>query len=48
MFEMKTPMGGFSRYVYKLEGDGRYRFDILMSKDGQTWTTWLESTWTRR
>lgn len=47
-FEMKSRTGGFSRYVYELQGEGRYTFQILMSKDGQTWTPWLESSWSRR
>ena len=46
-FEMKNPMG-YSRYIYKLQGDGKYEFRMEMSQDGRNFQPWLESTWTRK
>jgi hypothetical protein len=39
---------GLSRYDYRFEGDGRYAFAISRSRDGQSWTRWLDSVWVRR
>jgi hypothetical protein len=47
MFEMKSEQG-FSRYIHKLGGDGRYEMSIHMSQDGKEWKPWLDSKWTRK
>lgn len=46
-FEARSALG-FSRYVYRFEGDGRYAFEILMSDDGESYRPWLESSWVRQ
>ncbi|HEV8374818.1 MAG TPA: DUF1579 family protein [Candidatus Polarisedimenticolia bacterium] len=47
MFQNNTPMGQ-GRYIYEFEGDGRYRFKIENSPDGNNWTTFMEGRYTRK
>ena len=47
MFEMSHDMG-HSRYIYTFTGEGAYEFRIEQSRDKQTWTTFMDSMWTRR
>ena len=45
-FEQKSPMG-WSRYIYRLEGETRYAFRIDHSRDGNEWTTFIEGRYTK-
>jgi hypothetical protein len=46
-FQMAGPQGGFNRYVYRFEKDGAYRFEIGHSRDGATWSNFMEGRFTR-
>jgi hypothetical protein len=46
-FRHRTRMGGFSRYAYEFDGEDAFTFTIEMSGDGESYTPWLESRWTR-
>jgi uncharacterized protein YndB with AHSA1/START domain len=46
-FSHQHPMG-HSRYVYTLEGEGRYSFRIENSQNGRAWSTFLEGKYARR
>lgn len=37
-----------ARYVYQLEGEGRYTFRIETSADGTTWRVFMEGTYVRQ
>ncbi len=45
-FLQKTPMG-HARYVYTLEGEGRYRFALEQSQDGKSWSKFMEGKYAR-
>lgn len=36
-----------SRYTYRWESDDRYTFQLESSRDGETWSTFLDSVYTR-
>jgi hypothetical protein len=38
---------GRSRYVYTLQGEGRYSFLIENSQDGKSWAPFMEGTYRR-
>ncbi len=47
-FEQSCPEKGMSnRYVYDVEPDGTYRFAVLMSQDGKTWSPMMEGHYRR-
>jgi hypothetical protein len=46
VFAQEGPMG-HNRYIYDLQGDGRYRFSIEHSSDGKAWTSFMEGTYRR-
>ncbi len=46
MFQMKSRMG-HSRYIYRFKSPTEYDFRIEMSRDGESYQTWLESTYRR-
>jgi hypothetical protein len=39
---------GHSRYTYDLQGEGRYKFTIENSQDGQQWAPFMEAHYTRK
>jgi hypothetical protein len=46
-FENETPMGR-GRYAYEILGPGRYRFQMAMSPDGQSWTPIMDALYVRQ
>ncbi len=46
VFQHATRMG-FTRYRYRWESRERFTFEIASSQDGETWTTFLDSVYTR-
>jgi hypothetical protein len=46
-FQMQGPMG-HHRYVYTVEGEGRYFFKLEHSQDGKAWGTFMEGRYSRK
>lgn len=46
-FEQETPGMGFSRFTYKMAGEGKLAFSIEHSKDGKAWQTFMEADYHR-
>jgi hypothetical protein len=47
IYTHQTKMG-HSRYTYDLQGEGRYKFTIENSQDGQQWAPFMEAHYTRK
>ena len=46
-FLHRNRAGGVSRYTYEFDGPDAFTFSIEMSRDGESFSPWLESRWTR-
>jgi hypothetical protein len=46
VFTNQTPMG-HGRYIYEMQGEGRYRFTIENSQDGKNWAMFMDGQYKR-